>query len=362
MKRPANKDSHIARPRSGRFAPPGAPPRSRRRGPALLVALGVSLLAGAAHADVPSDKAAAAEALFQEARTLTAKGNHAAACPKYKASHELDPGYGVLFNLAECFANVGKTASAWAAYMEAAGMAKTAGQKDRVEKAEKRAAELSPKLEKITVVVNDPPAGLVVRRDGVALDAATWGVALPADPGKHTFVAEAPGKQPHTAEVSTGGPGKTVTVTLPALEAAPVTAPAASAGPTATTGPVTAPAEDSGRATRRTIGLVVGGAGVAAVVVGAVMGGLANSKWNDAQDNFCRTENLCDDTGVALVGEAKTFATVSTALFIGGGVLAAGGATLFLVSLGGGKKEATGLTLVPSAGPQSGGLLVKGRF
>jgi hypothetical protein len=92
------------------------------------------------------------------------------------------------------------------------------------------------------------------------------------------------------------------------------------------------------------------------------MGGLASSKWNDALDNHCRTDTLCDPAGVSLAGEAKTFATVSTAMFIGGGILAAGGATLFIVSLGGGKKETTGLTLVPSAGPESGGLTIKGRF
>ena len=334
----------------------------RRRGnkPAATALLALALACGAAHAQAPSDKAAAAEALFQQARALSASKDFAAACPKFKASYELDPGYGVLFNLAECYASLGKTASAWAAYAEAAGMAKTAGQKDRVEKAEKRGAELAPKLEKMTVVVKDPPAGLVVRRDDVALDAATWGTALPVDPGKHTITAEAPGKKPWSATAETTGPGTTVTLPIPALEAAPVSAGGATASPTGTVAP--GPVPDDGRGTRRVIGLVVGGVGVATLVVGAVMGGLASSKWSDAQDNHCRTDTLCDPTGVALVGDAKTFATVSTATFIAGGVLAAGGATLFIVSLGHGKRESAGLTILPSAGPKSGALLVKGSF
>lgn len=359
MKRPASDPtlpSTPARPRTalGRGIAPA-------RGALVAAALSASLLAGAARADTPSDKIAAAEALFQEARALSAKGDHAAACPKFKASHELDPGYGVLFNLAECYAAVGKTASAWAAYNEAAGMAKVSGQADRVEKADKRAAELTPKLEKLTVVVSDPPSGLVVKRDGVVQAAATWGVALPVDPGSHTIVAEAPGKKPWTGEVATGGPGKTVSITIPALEDAPAgssTSPT-STGTSDTGGP---PPGDDGLGARRIAGLAIGGAGIVAIVVGSAMGGLASSSWNDAQNNHCRTELLCDPIGVGLVRDAKTFATVSTALFIGGGVLAAGGATLFVLSLGGGKKEGAGLTVTPSAGPGSAGVLLSGRF
>jgi len=315
----------------------------------------LALLSGAAHADVPSDKAAAAEALFQEGRALMTKGDYASACPKLKASHELDPGYGVLFNLADCFAGMGKTASAWATYREAAGMAKAAGQRERVEKAQKRAAELDAKLEKMVVSVAAPIPGLVVKRDGVALDPATWSVALPVDPGKHTLVVEAPDKKPWTSEVSTKGPGSTVTVAVPALKDAPKGQGGAGVGPTA-------PTPEDGRGTRRTVGLVVAGAGVAGLAAGAVMAGLASGKWSDAQDNHCRTDVLCDPTGVALAGDAKTFATVSTALFIAGGVLAAGGGALFLLSLGSAKKEGAGLVIVPSAGPRSGGITAMGRF
>lgn len=333
--------------------------------PFLACVLALALLSGAAHADTPSDKAAAAEALFQEGRALMAKGDYPSACPKLKASHHLDPGYGVLFNLAECFMGMSMTASAWATYREAAGMAKAAGQKDRLDKAEKRAAGLDAKLEKMVVSVASPPPGLGVKRDGVALDPATWSVALPVDPGMHTVVVEAPNKKPWRSQVSTQGPGSTVTVAVPALEDAPNPAGTASVAPkpegTASVAPTT-PLPDDGRGTRRTVGLVVAGAGVAGVAVSAVMGSLASGKWSDAQDNHCRTDVLCDPTGVALASDAKTFATVSTALFIGGGALAVGGGVLFLLSLGSGKKEGASLAIVPSAGPKSGGISAIGRF
>src|SRR5277367_3532955 len=60
------------------------------------------------------EQAATAEALFRQARDLAGKGNYAAACPKFAASQRLDPGYGTLYNLGECLALEGKTASAWA--------------------------------------------------------------------------------------------------------------------------------------------------------------------------------------------------------------------------------------------------------
>lgn len=336
----------------------------KRRGTSstLLLALGaaVALSGGPAAAQAPSDKSAAAEALFQDGRALAAKKDFAAACPKFKASYELEPGYGVLFNLAECYEGLGKTASAWAAFTDAAEMANKSGQKDRVEKATKRATALAPKLEKMTITVSEPAPGLVVKRDDVALDQATWGTPLPVDPGKHAISVEAPGKEPWSTTAETKGPGTTQTVTVPALKAAPPGASGSASASVAPTG--TAPPPDDAKGTRRTIGLVTGGVGLAGIVVGAVMGFLASSKWSDAKNHHCRTDTLCDDTGVAEVSDARTFATVSTATFIAGGVLAAAGATLFVISLGGGKKEGAGLQISPSVGSGSGALFVKGKF
>ena len=57
---------------------------------------------------------ATAEALFTEGRALATSGKCAEAIPKFQASQKLDPGVGTLLNLAECYEQVGKTASAWA--------------------------------------------------------------------------------------------------------------------------------------------------------------------------------------------------------------------------------------------------------
>ena len=74
---------------------------------------------------------AAAEALFNEGRSLVAGGHYSDACPKFEASQQLDPGLGTLLNLAECYEKLGKTASAWAEYREAIPLARASGSKVR---------------------------------------------------------------------------------------------------------------------------------------------------------------------------------------------------------------------------------------
>lgn len=311
--------------------------------------------AGSAGADVPSDKTAQAEVLFQEGRDLMAKGQLDEACPKLRASHDLDPGYGVLWNLADCLSKQGKTASAWAAFREAADMARRAGQPERVEKAERRATELDGALTKLRITVTSEAPGLTIRRDGLAVDRATWGSALPVDPGRHVIEATAPGKKAWKMDVEAKGPGEVVAVPIPALEDAP----APPSGPIKANAP--APIEeDKGASARRTIGLVVGGAGLAALAAGGVLGGLASSKWSEAQESHCRTDTLCDAEGVSLAGDAKTFAGASTGLFIGGGALAAGGLILFVTALGG-KTTTTGLVVTPVVG-STRGVSVAGQF
>ena len=137
------------------------------------------------------EAAATAEALYRDANQLAEQGKYAEACPKFAASQKLDPGFGTAFNLARCLEALGKNASAWAAFHEAAGIAKTNGQADRETKATRAAAALEAKLERMTVVVKAPPPGLVVRRGGVVIDAAAFGTALPVDPGKHLVEASA---------------------------------------------------------------------------------------------------------------------------------------------------------------------------
>src|SRR6476620_10990144 len=71
-----------------------------------------------------SDKAAA-EALFDEGVTLLKQGK------LQEASQRIDPGIGTLLYLAETYEKLGRTASAWATFREAASQAQAEGQTDR---------------------------------------------------------------------------------------------------------------------------------------------------------------------------------------------------------------------------------------
>jgi hypothetical protein len=323
------------------------------------------LSAAMAHAQPSQDQTAAAEALFREGRDLVEKGRYAEACPKFAASQRLDPGYGTLWNLADCLSQSGRTASAWAAFREAADTAKKAGQADREAKAARRAAALEPRLERMTISVKDPAPGLLIKRGDGLVDSAAWGSALPVDPGKHLIQATAPGKTPFTTEVETQGPGKTVTVEIPPLADAPAAPPPAVAtratSPDATPAP-TPPSSADSAGTRRTVAFVAGGVGLAGVVVGSIFGLSARSQWSEAQDKHCRTDVLCDEQGVALVGNAKAAATVSTVGFIAGGVALAAGVALFVTSLGKGKANTARLVVAPAMAPRQSGLVVLGRF
>src|SRR5882724_8924800 len=158
-----------------------------------LVALAWSGLAHAA-----GKNAVAAQALYDDARQLVATGNFEQACPKFKASYELDPGGGTLLNLADCYEHQGKTAQAYATYKDALDAARRDGRNERAEFATQHLTELEKRLSRLSVAVRDAAGapGLQVTVDGTPLDAAAYGVALPVDPGSHLIRAEAPGKEP----------------------------------------------------------------------------------------------------------------------------------------------------------------------
>ena len=79
-------------------------------------------------------------------------------------------------------------------------------------------------------------------------------------------------------------------------------------------------------------GMVLGSAGVVSVVLGSVLGLVANDKYQSALKNECGgNPNGCTPVGVSNGAAAHDLAAVSTGLFVGGLVAVAGGVTLFLV-------------------------------
>jgi hypothetical protein len=294
----------------------------------------VVALAAPARAETGSSNAAAAEALFAEGRRLANAGNYTDACPKFEASQKLDPGLGTLLNLADCYEKIGKTASAWAEYREAIPLARAAGSSEREKLATDCSKALESRLSTLTIRAmggDNGDAALDVRRDGVSVDSAQLGVAIPVDPGWHEVTASSSGQKPWSSKVQVGANGEKVVVEVPKLVPAEGSAAAAlMAPPDQASGPKSSP--------QRPIAIAVGAVGVVGLGLGTFFGLSASSTWKDAKAACGDYPYECTQEGLDKQNSAQSKATISTVAFIAGGVALATGIVLF-VTAGSGKQE-----------------------
>lgn len=307
---------------------------------------------------VPQIDRAAAETLFGLGQKLIDEGKAAEACPRFAESMRLDPAPGTLMNLARCHELVGKTASAWAEYRQAAILLQQSGNAERATAAAGYALALEPALARLALVAPAVVPGLEVVRDGVVYGVASLDVPLVVDPGSHRLEVRAPGFESQTIEVDVTG-GRTSTATLPALK------PLATAEPPSPQPPA-APAVSTSSNPLRVAGLVTAGVGVVAVGAGAILGGLAASEVADAEtDNtLCGADRTCTPAGLAQIDGADDKATAATALMAVGGGAVLGGLVLLLAGELNGGEDSTPPTWQASAtvDPSGGGLVWKGRF
>lgn len=334
---------------------------------AILCMLTTTTVAGPIGAQSAADKATA-QALFDAGKNLLADGKYAESCAKFAESQRLDPAPGTLLNLADCYEKSGLTASAWATWLEAAAAARQAGQTERERAARDRATALKSRLVSITVVVPEAHriANLAVRRDGTLVGIATWGTAVPVDPGTHSVMATAPGHRNWQTTVTVVDGVQPVHVTVPKLELEvppvppnypPNTVPASSGQPAIVSQPAATPPPnfsapppvgvptlqragsiatepqevESEGATQRTWAYVAGGVGIAGIAVGSFYGLRANSK-NEDSIALCSTETLCGQAGYDLRQDALDAATYSTIAFGVGSAALVTGVVLLLTA------------------------------
>lgn len=316
------------------IATESAPRTARARSfviPALAASLGLAVLAASPQAKAadpaPTAPTSIAEQLFVEGRTLMQSKNYEAACEKFRASYALDvTAYGTLLNLALCHEATNKPASAWIEFRVVAA-ASLDKREDRYTLAREHEAKLFPRLSYLKLAVPEAArvAGLTLRIDGGSqLEQAVWNTELTIDPGPHAIEASAPGYLPKTIRVTIGDPADHKIATVPALEKVPPPKAA----------PIADGSEDS-RSTRRTLGYILGGAGLVSLGVGLVFGLSANGSKNDAYDrcpnDLCASE--ADRQGASdSLSSADTSATISNVLTIAGGVFVVSGVVLYLTA------------------------------
>ena len=288
------------------------------------IAAALALVFTALAAPVAAQDVATASALFTRGLADMQAGNYDRGCPALEGSYKLEPLPGTLFTLAECENKRGRLATALARYddylLMVARMPPAQQKKhgDRVKIAETQKAALGPEVPMLTLSLSPrAPKGTVVKRDGTELMDAALGVALPVDPGEHEVTTQAPGGEVTEVRVTLGkGEKKQVTLKVKVASPPPQVVPSAP--------PERLPETETthGPGGQRVGAYVAGGVGVAGLILGGVMGGLALGKKSDIQKNcnFPDDPRGCNDTGLADVSSARTMGTVSTIGFSIGGV------------------------------------------
>jgi len=311
---------------------------------------------------------AAARALFSEGRQLMGAEKYTEACPKFEESLRLDPGMGTQFNLAHCWEKIGRSASAWAMFLDVAAAARAGNQPQREAAAKERAAALEPKLTRLRVVVPEPAADAKIFRDGQEVGKAAWGTAMPVDPGDHVIRVTAAGKKEWTQDVKVPATSRTFSVTVPALEDLTVAKEPVAAPATQVTTTDTAPrGGGNGGGGANVPALVIGGIGIAGLATGTVF---ALQGYSDNQEalKLCRSGedgNSCDPTEAArheqLVADAKREQMIGLVAFgIGGAAIVT--ATILFLTSGNDSHEQAALELAPTWLDGGWGASLSGRF
>ncbi len=277
-----------------------------------LLALAIASMSPHAHAQ----DALAAEALFAEGRKLMKEARYTEACLKLEASLSLDRATGTIFNLADCYERLGRTASAWVHFREVAALSRQAGQVERERVAREHADLLEASLCRLTVrfVARD---GLVVMRDQKAVVSSQSGVAIPVDPGVHTVAARQPGYSHWLTRVTlTPLKGKSCDQVLVVPPMVPLL-----------DTPETSPPKFFG--TRRVLSIASAGLGVGAFTTGTILALSAKSQYDAAK---AKCNPGCPPDAAQDSIAAGNRADVATGFFVGGGVFAALGVVLWFTS------------------------------
>lgn len=288
-----------------------------------------------AQAQAKAEDKAAAESLFRRALELMDRDQAAEACPLFEEVFRITGGLGAEFELARCYETTGRLASAWATYREVSQRDKGRRAKDALA----AAARIEPSLAHLTVEVPSSVAtlpGLEVRRDGRPLLRGAWGVSIPVDPGEHRVETSATGMAAWSVLVALA-PGGNRTIVVGPLSAGtspPPAAPATTQPPSSSPARLERRPDlpSTGGRTQQTLGLGLGGLGVVGLGVGVALGLSARAKYNEQRDKEACVDNLCTVEGDKASTEARSQGTLGTV--VGGIGLAAliGGFVLYVTA------------------------------
>jgi hypothetical protein len=316
-------------------------------GCAVLSSIVATTIAREAHAE-PRDASSQADTVFREGRRAAEAGNFTTACLKFAESQRLDPSTGTLLNLGDCEEHLNHLSAARNYYQTALSQL---GKSDpRVAPAQEHLAGVEGRMPRLTVRVSPTsPPGTAVSRDGVPVAPATFGIAIPVDPGAHVFVVTAPGYQDQRESMVLDDRESREFLALPGPALSLARARPDAGAPTQ--GP-----PDSNEASppprgARTAGWIVLGAGVVGLVVAGVSGVVLLDEKSTVA-NHCSRPTGCDSEGAAAASANKTWLPVNTIAWIAG-VAGTGVGAYLILSAPRGHAPTAGVAVAP-IGPGAG--------
>jgi len=308
----------------------------------------VCVLGGAAHAD-------RADQLFKKGKKLLAEKKYAEACLAFEESDRLDPGIGAKLNVAKCYQEWGKLATAWRWFSEAEQMAKDT-KDDRAGKIHALAEELDPSIPRLTVKVarDADTSGVVIKLDGAPFEISALGTERRVDPGPHQVDYTVGGATRNKLVPIERGGSSEITLDLPKKGRGPAKLKVDS--------PVAADTEAIQK--RRLLGLGISGGGVFAMGLAGIVTLRARGDYKHAISAHCRgATDMCDADGLAATHSARRRANIATGITIGGLAAVGGGLYLyFTASKAAAHGEEHALYLAPSVGGDGTGVVFGGAF
>ncbi len=328
---------------------------------ACIVALAAT--AGTASADNKADQ------LFRQGKKLLGEKRYADACKAFEQSYKIDPEIGVELNVARCYEEWGRIATAYRAYKTAAKLAEEQHDQ-RVAQIRPRVDKLEPDVPRLTVKLPDgaDSKGLELKLDGAPFDVDQLGKPQMVDPGPHLLEYQlADGeKKNKTVPVERGG-DSVVRLDIPKatvkdnvdVQAKPDEHPV---NVVKHDDEPERPLPDPGRG-QRIAAYVVGGVGVAGIAVSSYLALSARNKYRDALASECaNATDMCTAQGLTDTHDARRNANIATGVFIGGAAAVIGGIVIYVTAPKPSRRRRTdeSFYLTPRVGPDGVGLVFGG--
>jgi len=286
-----------------------------------------------------------ADRLFQEGLELMRADQCPNAIERFSESQQLDPSAATLLNMANCYAHLGKTATAWQVFVKGAQSATQEDNSELLGQANIALAKLDPVLTRIRIVtpVTDSARTILVNGTPVRDD----GRPIPVDPGETRVEASAPGREPWRTMLQAVGEGAVFVVNVPQL-----------------VWTRTQMIESKQPLDLRPAAMVVGGIGVVGLAVGVVWGLRAESAYNDSSTQGACNNHYCNQAAHDLRDTAFQRATLATWATVFGATAVATGTVLWFASPSNTNKEKPRMSLSPWVEPKQAlsGLMVEGRL